>query len=497
MKIEDLLDKSEQYQVAVLKSCFLSGGQTNYRAVFDSLQIAKPSFDKYLHALEDQADSNKDLFSFQWTGDQLKLELSDQHSIHEVYYLYIRNSLKFQIINYLYQYQKFSVPQLTAELAISEASLYRRLKEINGFLKEFAIQIRNGKMTGEELQIRYFFFQLYEYLELYAAAKPTKSDLIEDRVIKIIEKKLEVTFGNYETSRIDLWIRIARKRLLLKYKIYWKLQQSMKLFLDNPVYKDLKEVVFRLLSRYSIEAEEEEVMMGFAFLVSMSVLPKVFFKEAVLNKEVSSLEKNLEIELVHYFGEKIVSTEALSETHYYLTQTYGRLYFFKGKLQWENDDQLDEKRKEQSANRKLAHGLGDKTMRQLKEKRDPENTLQAWMMDRYTDILELLEQEMPAILRVGIDLLMGELEGKQLSSLLLNHFNDQSSVRIEAFQVGTPYDLILSNSPAATYPDHQKTYILSGSVSAYDIKHVQNTIHCLLQQKRGKEKTAAISSGEV
>ena len=76
---------------------------------------------------------------------------------------------------------------LSNELLISESTLFRKIKELNQVLKEFEISIWQGKLVGEESQIRYFYFQFYWYLTESKKDKLTNS---ETTYLGMIEKAL-------------------------------------------------------------------------------------------------------------------------------------------------------------------------------------------------------------------------------------------------------------------------------------------------------------------
>ena len=79
---------------------------------------------------------------------------------------FVKESLKFQLLDYLYRNKEFSIVQLTTKFMISESSLFRKIKELNQLLAAFDLQIKMDNW-GEELQIRYFYFQLYWYITPY------------------------------------------------------------------------------------------------------------------------------------------------------------------------------------------------------------------------------------------------------------------------------------------------------------------------------------------
>ncbi len=61
----------------------------------------------------------------------------------------------------MFEKNEFSIPKLSQELLISEATLNRQLASLNKMLQSFEISIRSGRLKGSELQVRYFYYQLF------------------------------------------------------------------------------------------------------------------------------------------------------------------------------------------------------------------------------------------------------------------------------------------------------------------------------------------------
>ena len=61
---------------------------------------------------------------------------------------FVKESLKFQLLDYLYRNKEFSIVQLTTKFMISESSLFRKIKELNQLLAAFELQIKNGQLQG-------------------------------------------------------------------------------------------------------------------------------------------------------------------------------------------------------------------------------------------------------------------------------------------------------------------------------------------------------------
>ncbi|MGQ4818988.1 helix-turn-helix domain-containing protein, partial [Enterococcus faecium] len=81
-----------------------------------------------------------------YDGQQLSITLSDFFSLNHLIEAFVKESLKFQLLDYLYRNKEFSIVQLTTKFMISESSLFRKIKELNQLLAAFDLQIKNGQL---------------------------------------------------------------------------------------------------------------------------------------------------------------------------------------------------------------------------------------------------------------------------------------------------------------------------------------------------------------
>lgn len=139
-------------------------------------------------------------------------------SLNHLIEAFVKESLKFQLLDYLYRNKEFSIVQLTTKFMISESSLFRKIKELNQLLAAFDLQIKNGQLQGEELQIRYFYFQLYWYITPYEIHQKKTMSPLNKRIIEGIETGLGFTFNEHNALKVSLWLSITKKRLAVTSK---------------------------------------------------------------------------------------------------------------------------------------------------------------------------------------------------------------------------------------------------------------------------------------
>lgn len=90
--------------------------------------------------------------------------LDEDVSLEKILLFLLQESLKFKMLVYLLEHQQVSIVRLATAFNISESSVFRKIKELNQLLEEFGLQIKNGQLYGEELQIRYFYYELFQYI---------------------------------------------------------------------------------------------------------------------------------------------------------------------------------------------------------------------------------------------------------------------------------------------------------------------------------------------
>lgn len=159
MKIEALLEKKEYTQVTILRQLILQGGSLTAAELRRFSGVSVAAFEQYVKELE-ELDCG---VTFVREHRMIRLTLAAEVNLEQIIASMLTNSLKYQILEYLLINQEFAIWQLVNEFATSESSIFRKIKELNQLLAEFGIQIKNGQWQGEELQVRYFYYQLYQF----------------------------------------------------------------------------------------------------------------------------------------------------------------------------------------------------------------------------------------------------------------------------------------------------------------------------------------------
>ncbi|MTD41360.1 transcriptional regulator [Erwinia sp. CPCC 100877] len=486
MRIEALLDKKEAREITILKSVLLAGGRMEDTALLEYLGVSKAAFESDLTELTYYLKPYQQECSLFYDGRWVILELADHFSINKIIDDYLQESLKFQLLDYLFQHQEFTIAQLTTKFMISESSLFRKIKEVNQLLQEFDLKIKNGQLKGEELQIRYFYFQLYWFLTPYATHLNKTMTLQNVRIIKALEQALSVSFDEYSQLKLSLWLTISKKRLNIRPKVFKVLREKGQSYEQDPFYKSLRSFSLRYLSRYPLEIDEDESMLHFVFLMSMSVLSEVDFNHYSLirgRRTPTSLADTFVLEhVILYYRPQKFFPALEKKIFYYFSQIHSRLYFFKGELELFDRDNIWQKEQQLSSHHLAAFSevLLEKSLACFDERYEVGNSLHEWSLVKYLSALAIVDFEIVGETRIGIDLKMDSLYKEVLTQVLILSLKNVNGLHVEAYNPRHTYDLVVTNVVnAGSYRNEKAVYVLSEAGSAYDIQQIKTRIRQL------------------
>ncbi|MBC9703438.1 MAG: helix-turn-helix domain-containing protein, partial [Enterococcus sp.] len=164
MDIYDLLDNSETIQLKILRKIF-SAGEKGV-ACAEVRRSLKINANTVLEAVGLFNDFFKETYvdrkvAINYTSETGLLTLDTEENIDfsEIYSTFLRRSINYQIIQKV-SFESSSISQLAVRLYLSEATIFRKIKLLNSKIEEFQLKIKNVKMHGDEIQIRYLLYSL-------------------------------------------------------------------------------------------------------------------------------------------------------------------------------------------------------------------------------------------------------------------------------------------------------------------------------------------------
>lgn len=487
MKIKHFLEKNEIREVTIFKQLVLNGGKLSYAEMLDYLSVAKASLDKDLESISFRIHSLADQVSVSYDGQYIFLTMNDEFSLQQIYQLYLSQSVKVKLISFLFEHQEFSIIQLAQKLMISDSSLFRKIKELNSYLKEFGIKIRNGQLHGEELNIRYFYFQFYSYIEDKEALIASHSDKQITQMVQAVESFLHVTIEPESRQRLDVWILISKNRVKHKEKKYLRLREQMQPYLEDQLYQKIRIMVLRYFSRYSIEVDEEEAMLHFAFLLAFPILTEHDFHEYTLERDrrapIATMDTYIVETIIIHYKFRRLPYMLERDMYYHLSHIHTKLYFFQGDIEVYDYEEILDKEKEFTGRNLIsfAHTLLSISTDKFGIKKVEDNSLLKMELLKYISLLAIVSFKMTTIVQIGIDLKMENIYTETLNQLLILNMRHINGIRVEACQPNKVYDLILTNEQP-TQKDHYgdaKVYVLSEILSSFDMKNIQRIVQQL------------------
>lgn len=484
MKVEHFLEKNEVREITIFKQLVLNNGILSYGKMLDYLGVSKASLENDLESITSRIDIFDKQIQVLYDGQNIELKMSDDCSLQHIYRLYLDQSIKMEIINYLFKYKEFSITKLTQKLAISESSLFRKIKELNSHLKEFRLKIRNGQLVGEELQIRYFYFQFYYYIEDKTTLINSLSDNQITQTVHSLENFLQVTIVPETRERLTIWLIISKSRATNKNKKYKHLRKQMQPYVKDPLYHKVHVMVLRYYSRYSIEVDEEESMLHFAFLLAFPILTEDDFHEYTLIRDrhapIASLDTYIVETIIIHFKFRRPPYMLERDMYYHLTHIHTRLYFFQGDIEIYEYEEMLAKEK-QVVGKSLvpfAQTLLTTSTDKFMSTEVENNSLLKMELLKYISLLTLISFKMATVIQIGIDLKMDELYKETLSELLILKMRPINGIKVERYQPSKVYDLIMTNEKPVekNHYENARIYILSEILSSFDMKNIQKVI---------------------
>ncbi|MGB6178530.1 helix-turn-helix domain-containing protein [Carnobacterium sp.] len=486
MKIEDFLEKKEAIQLTILKKIIKEGGKISYENLRKDSKVSKASLENYLEEINDHLQDYHVDCRVELDGSWVELFLSNHFSIETVYAGYVKQSLKYQLIDYIFNHQEFTVVKIISDLSISESSLFRKIKELNVLLKEFSIQIKNGQLQGEELQIRYFYFQVYWFLTPYEEFQQAILTSQNQNLINGFEKELDIKFSSFSRMRVSLWFAISKKRTAVTKKIHKTILQKMKPYKNDHLYKQVRQLILLYSSRYSIEVEEEESMIHFIFLTSQSILSEKDFINYDLvrsRRTPTALVDTLlrETILLYYLPTK--PTIALErKITFYLSQINGTLYFFEGALEMNDSSDFTAKESEVWGKNleKLSRQLLSTALETVGKINSPIDSLQRLTLLEYSTALSIVDFNISKELLIGIDLNLMDMHAEFLTQTLLLNLKNIIGITVEEYRENHTYDLVITTNFSSNYYIRAtEIYIISEFYSQFDMIQIKSRINKL------------------
>ncbi len=485
MKIEQLLEKKEQLQVQLLRKLVLDGGAASITELRESVQLSKSAFDQYLEDIDWIGSMMRKKVAVKRTEFQVILELGNDTSLEQICLFLVQQSLKFNLLTYLLEHQQASIVRLATAFNISESSVFRKIKELNQLLKEFSLQIKNGQIYGEELQVRYFYYVLFQFIPesqrpLFLQNTPEKRPLLLG-----LERSLETIFTTDSSTKIACWLGITRKRLTSEKTTFDTLRTKKILYEKDRLYQVIDPVVSLYLSRTAADLSSYETLMFYSFFVSFAVLEEEHFYQYDLTRSkklpTAVLDTYIRETMLWHYRPRRLKIKEEKAVGYQLAQINNELYFFDGHMMIYDQEHLLMQQKKMLGH-SLSHlleRLKETTIEQFSFKAFDEAKLD-YLMIQYANILMMIDFYIAKSVKIGIDIDSLPIYRIAFQQFLFRELKGISGIDIENVREGKTYDLVITFNQEN---QDQSYYYVSEFASSYDIKRLKQTIE---QVKKAK-----------
>ena len=469
----------------ILRDMVLHGGTVGTNQLREQVNLSKTSFDQYIAEIPMIGMMMGKKVAIKRNEFQVTLELAEDVSLEKIILFLVQQSLKFNLLVYLLEHHQASIVRLATAFNISESSVFRKIKELNQLLQEFSLQIKNGQLYGEELQVRYFYYVLFQFISesqrpLFLQQTPDKAPLILG-----LERALETTFSQESASKIACWLGITRKRLLSEKTTFATLKEKKILYQKDRLYQALDPVISLYLSRTAAEISGYEPLMFYSFFVSFAVLSEEHFYQYDLTRSkklpTAVLDTYIrETMLWHYRPRKLKIKEEKA-VGYQLAQIDNEFYFFRGVMMIYEPEHLLQQQKKMLGRSlsQLLERLKETTLTQLPAKQGEEAAL-SYLMIQYANILMMIDFYIAKSVTIGIDIETLPIYRVAFQQFLLRELKGISGIEIENRRPGKKYDLVITFNQE---DPHQNYYYLSEFASSYDIARLKQKIE---EEKKAK-----------
>ncbi|MGT2911653.1 helix-turn-helix domain-containing protein [Streptococcus cameli] len=475
MHITLLMEKAEQAQYELIAYLHRFDKPLHLKQIMEDLNCSKVTLLKYIDALNDKMTEKQLACSIISDGQEAELALGNQLAWEELVVVFLENSVKWQILGYLYQHSHFSIPQLALKLMVSEATLNRHLASLNQILAEFDLAISQGSLMGPELQKRYVYYRLKKIV----LSTREKQDLIEKlehkRMILLLERLCGAPLSSQKKQDLALWLWVSQQHFSNKKKDFLHLNDAMLPYQKNVFYQRLERATLHHFSQYAMEFDEGEAQALFAFMASQFVLPIQTIEYIFgFGGPISDAITN-SIRLIKKEG--IIDKKRHEQIIYVLGQLLAGQYFFKGSIlrhQWSYQVQQ--------------HPIAEYATPQLQtitRQLLPEGSSKDQWLEMQWKVLQLLiflvrEKHHP--LKVALHTGDCILERELLVLLLQKRLENNQMIELLPYEEKKEYDCMITTSVLSSEPSYP-TYLLKNDFAVKDIENLVLFLKDCLENK--------------
>ncbi|MTB63912.1 DNA-binding protein [Streptococcus sp. zg-86] len=473
MQIEDLLEKRERAIYFLVQRLRSSRSSLPLKELSQDLQLSRATLIRYIESFVAETHDEHLGVSLKVQEEEVVYTRSNQ-LVYENWLAHLcQFSTKYQILLYIFDREEFSIQALAQHLLMSEASLNRQLAALNHLLQDFQISIRNGRLKGSELQIRYFYYQLFLHTKVLNEVTHHSLFVPAFRFLPLFERFYDSHFNSFQALQLALWLGISQRRGRLQEVDFRETIQLMTPYMEQKWYKELRQFSLTLYQYQPSTMREGEVMSLFAFLFSQSILAPQKLERMLafggpIREATTWSYHTIRQELGQHFpiDEKIL---------YYLNQLLGSLYFFKGCLK----EQVWTTKQEEYVAR--ASDFLSEVLEQFYQPQFPTVAFQSKeKVYPLASLFSYLNQVRPVLVRIGFLSYQSPILAEPILFQLQKEFERKYAVTIEPFMEDKVYDLVISEGQECLAPS---VYYLHQGLYEQDLITLKKMIQAIQLEK--------------
>lgn len=329
-------------------------------------------------------------------------------------------------------------------------------------------------MRGSELQIRYFYYQLYWQTLPVSACSRDRIYQEQVRNLPIFARFYQSHFNPRQAHQLALWLMIVHKRMRLKDLDFQSCYQLMKPYQQHKFYLQLRQLLLTVHQNLSFSFQEGDIQAVFAFVASQGIL-EAYQTEQLIGfggpiMEATSwvyqqVKEILPINLVMAEGEL-----------YHLNQLFSHLYFFTAYL----SDGIRGTLLEEDDRYQIASDMVQTVYRSIYQRQGSPALAHCQSL---MNLFSYLLQVQPCQVQVALASSYSSVLSHPLFQYLQERLATRPWIVFEPFQADKTYDLIICHD----YPmEGEGLYQLYGSVCKQDIVRLKDLLDLLHQGKKEK-----------
>lgn len=481
MNILDILDKPEITQIKVIQKLLNEGGVASIKDLSAQSKVSTASLNKYLKEMNVRLKEINPDIDLVLEDKKIEIKIPNYFNFQHILIHYLTDSINCKIIMYMSKHDGAPLTQLTQELAISEATLFRRLKEINKIISEFNIQIKNARFVGDELQIRYFLFEFYNHA---LPINVINYHTLDDSIVLLIDnlaRELEVPIEEKNYYHLYLWLLISKRRELQGTALEIDQQEIYRKLCPAPFFQAVYKTNETPLGSTSAIQTETDVICLFIFFISTYIYENplsdeqyVYFLKNEFLKDIINLTENTLETIGRYYPLENMSEELVWHIECNLFQLHFRLIHFNSYISYFESDYMMSNQADDQISQIVNHVLYEHlTFFNL----SISPAIYDHVFANYRFILQTVESQCVKSIKVGLAIQVNYLAQQDILNYLEKIFTKEFKLDLETAKVDKLYDLLITDIFLTDSPfQFKEIYVINDGLNNYDEKMIRKIL---------------------